>query len=259
MLLHTNIPIMPLLPNLLLLLLPPLLALHVIAAVGPVSQPRHSPPLDAFLPPLLSLQAINAELSPAANVSSPDACAAMCIASGDRCVSFNLCKPDQTATPNVEESKAESAFDSTAAYSCTLNTFTRSYRPSASSHCSLYTKLRPRNDSRTVQAVPWAACAPPPRSVSLRGQLLGSTFDLHRDIYLAVRSPMDMLYWFFVRAQQQPPPEARCFGWGGWIKGTAPLLRPSSPDCIPLTLTIRKRNWKLPYGRRFLFAMGGRL
>jgi hypothetical protein len=204
-------------------LLLPLLVLHVISAVGTLSEPHHSSPLDRFLPPHLSLQAINDELSSAVNVSNPDACAALCIASDDRCVSFNLCKHDPNANPDAAEHSFDAPFESNAAYACTLNTFTSSYRPAASSNCSLYTKLRPRNDSKIVQAVPWYAHTPPPRSVSLRGNLLGSTFDLHRDVYLAVRSPLDMLYWFFVRAQQSPPPEAHCFGWGGWIKGIVPL------------------------------------
>lgn len=175
--------------------------------------------LDSFLPPLSSVYAINAGLSSEVNVSSADACASICLANGDRCVSFNLCKLKPAASHDNTDSSFAAPVDSTSSYSCLPNTFTASYRPSPSADCSLYTKLRPRNDSKIVQAVPWSAHAPPPRSVSLQGQVLGSTFDLHRDIYLAVRSPMDMLYWFFVRARQPPPPDAHCFGWGGWIKG----------------------------------------
>lgn len=203
-------------------LLLPLLVLHVTSAVDTLSEPHYSSLLDRFLPPLVYLQAINAELCPAVNVSNPDACAALCIAIDDRCVSFNLCKHGPIANSDAAEYSSDAPFESTASYACTLNTFTTSYRPAASSNCSLYTKLRPRNDSKVVQAVPWSAQPPPPRSVSLRGNLLGSTFDLHRDVYLAVRSPLDMLYWFFVRAQQSPPPGAHCFGWGGWIKGIVP-------------------------------------
>ena len=187
-----------------------LLALLVFQTGTTSSIHYPSSPLNSFLPPLPSLYAINAGLSPEVNVSSADACASICLASGDRCVSFNLCQHKPAASHDTADSSS---------YSCLPNTFTASYRPSASADCSLYTKLRPRNDSKIVQAVPWSARTPPPRSVSLQGQVLGSTFDLHRDIYLAVRSPMDMLYWFFVRARQPPPPDAHCFGWGGWIKG----------------------------------------
>jgi hypothetical protein len=160
-------------------LLLPFLAFLPLVSLVPLTPP--SSPLDYFLPPLVSVYAVNAELSPPVSVPSPDACAAICLAAAARCISFNLCKPNSAVSSSASSSYAPSP------YTCSTNTVNAAYRPSTSADCSLFTKIQPRNDTKIAQAVPWTAHSPPPHTVSLRGQLLGDTFQLHRDIYLAVR------------------------------------------------------------------------
>ena len=154
-------------------------------------------PLDAFLAPIADTYAANSDI---VNVTqTPDAatCAAACLLN-PLCVSFNYCGT-----------------------SCGLSGFSMAYRPAAGP-CALYTRIRPRNDTHILQAVPWAATSPPPMSVTLGAAgLLGAAYVEHHDTYLAVRSPLDMLFFFYDRAKKPAPNGSFCFGWDDWIKSSA--------------------------------------
>jgi hypothetical protein len=121
--------------------------LVLLPLVAPIILPSSSSTLHHFLPPLSSLCAINAELAPPVPVPSPDACAAICLAAAPQCVSFNLCKAE------FPSSSAASTY-APSLYTCSANTFSTAYRPSTSACCSLFTKIRPRNDTKINQAVP---------------------------------------------------------------------------------------------------------
>ena len=112
---------------------------------------------------------------------------------------------------------------SEAALACGVSEYSIAYAFEAAATCQLFTRLQPRNDSLVGQAVAWAAQAPAPGTVSLDNAsgLLGAAFAAHHDEYLSVRSPLDMLFFFYDRAGQQAPPGAQCFGWDEWIKGSA--------------------------------------
>jgi len=159
-------------------------------------------PLDYFLTPISGFYAANADMVPPSQVSTVEDCALLCL-EATNCVSFNAC---QNAN----------GFD------CGIQSYSMGYRPAAAAQCSLYTRVQPRNDTRVDQAVPWVATAPPPGSVTLGpGGIIADAFAQHHDQYLAVRSPDDMLYWFRDRSGQPQPNGSQCFGWDGWIKGSA--------------------------------------
>jgi len=156
-------------------------------------------PLDSFLPPLLGNVALNADFAPVLNASAAD-CAARCLALGAQCISFNVCGAE-----------------------CGVSAFSMAYELTAADNCNLYTRIRPRNDSLVGQRVAWVAQAPPAGTVALTNTsgLLGAAFASFHDTYLMVRSPLDMLYFFYERARIAPPVGAQCFGWDEWIKGSA--------------------------------------
>jgi hypothetical protein len=159
-------------------------------------------PLETFLPPLEGVYAANADCAPVTQTTDIVTCAQQCL-DNKECVSFNVCVNGT-------------------GFRCGLQSFSMGYRPAISAPCALYTRIRPRNDSRSVQAIPWAATSPAPGNVALDADaLIGKTFILHHDLYLSVRSPQDMLYWFYERAKKPIPAGAQCFGWDGWIKGSA--------------------------------------
>ena len=161
--------------------------------------------LDSFLAPLAGRVALNADFAPVSNASTPEECAARCLALGAQCVSFNLCTQGGDAV-----------------LACGVSEYSMAYAFSAADTCQLFTRLQPRDDSPVSQSVAWSAQAPAPLSVALDpAGLLGAAFAEHRATYLGVRSPLDMLYFFYKRAGQTPPSSAQCFGWDEWIKGSA--------------------------------------
>lgn len=171
---------------------------RTIIALALAASATAASPLDSFLLPLQASVALNADILPIVNASASD-CAARCLGVPE-CVSFNVCGSE-----------------------CGVSGFSIAYTFSSAAACQLYTRLRPRNDSHIVQAVPWAAAAPPPGTVSLANAsgLLGAAFAAHHDTYLSVRSPDDMLFFFYNRSGIAPPAGAQCFGWDEWIKGSA--------------------------------------
>ena len=184
--------------------MPPSLRLLLAAAAGALLLARAADgaALDSFLAPLAGRVALNADFAPVSNASTAEGCAARCLSLGARCVSFNLCGGG-------------------APLACGVSEYSMAYDFAAAASCELFTRLQPRDDSPAGQAVAWAAQAPAPRAVALNASgLLGAAFAGHRDTYLGVRSPLDMLFFFYKRANVAPPDGAYCFGWGEWIKGS---------------------------------------
>ena len=156
-------------------------------------------PLDAFLEPIVGKYAANSDIVPFVEVSNVTTCASRCIATPG-CVSFNLC---DAGKPSV--------------YNCGVSAYSMAYDVTSGAACSLYTKIQPRNDSPVVAVVPWSETRPLPHTVELRTEgLLGAAFQSHHDTYLVVRSPLDMLYFFYKRALKTPPNGSECFGKCGF-------------------------------------------
>ena len=107
---------------------------------------------------------------------------------------------------------------------CQLSTYARNFNIIAAANLSTsayYQRLQPRNDSRVVQAVPWALDVPT-GNVTLRAGVLRTAFD-NNILYLTqVFSVDDMLFQFRKRAGNANPP-GQCHGWdcqADWIEGS---------------------------------------
>lgn len=154
-----------------------------------------------FLEPIVGGYAANADLVPAAPAADADACAARCVSYGPACISFNLC-------------------GSSPPFDCGIGGWGMEYNFVDASQCSYFRRIIPRDDSPAPRAVSFVASLPPPLAVTLANEgAIGGAFYRHADQYLRVRDPLDMLHWFAARANANPV--GQCFGWDGWIKGSA--------------------------------------
>lgn len=157
-------------------------------------------PTDSFLAPLVGKTAANATLQ-SLTASSPDQCAQSCLLLAG-CLSFNYCTGSGSSN------------------NCDLSGWNVAYTPvDTSSSCSLYQRIRPRNDGPVTQAVPWLLQVPT-GNVSVRSGPLSAGFYGNLNNYLLVRDPLDMLFFFAKRAGVSNP-AGQCFGWDEWIKGSA--------------------------------------
>lgn len=93
-----------------------------------------------------------------------------------------------------------------------------SFVPAAAAQCAWYRRSIPRNDVRVTQAIPWQLQVPTSGVTLAPGSPLAVGFAGNLD-YLNSRDPLDMLYFFAERAGVQNPP-GKCYGWGGWIRGS---------------------------------------
>lgn len=158
--------------------------------------------LNNFLPPIANLYAANADLVPPGDVPDINACAALCLTM-DNCISINICTGSQ---PNTVR--------------CGVSGYNISYVPTTSTSCSWYRRITPRNDTVITQAIPWLLAVPQTNVMLNSSSILGNTFYNNINTYLKVRDPLDMLYFFAMRAGNPNPP-GYCFGWDEWIKGSA--------------------------------------
>jgi hypothetical protein len=141
--------------------------------------------------------AATADMLPPRNATSAQDCADWCTATPG-CISFNYCPP-----------------------ACGIQTWSPSYNPQAAPACAWYRRSIPRNDAPAPRAIAWALDLPAPGTVSLQGGPIASAFTGNLNDYLLLRDPTDMLYWFNWRATGNQTPPGQCFGWDGWIKGSA--------------------------------------
>jgi len=157
--------------------------------------------ISAFLPPIGGAYASNADLQPAVTVSSAEECAAECLNTTIApCISFNLC-------------------GSGSSFACGISGWSMAYGQASSSTCSWYRRSVPRNDAPVTQAVPWQLGVPT-SGVALKSGPLAQAFNGNLQLYLKTRDPLDMLHFFAQRAGVANPP-GECFGWDGWILGSA--------------------------------------
>lgn len=150
-------------------------------------------PLDSFLAPVAGIFAADADMTSPSTVPDASACATICLAAPG-CISFNLCGSE-----------------------CGIQTWNLSYVPGSSATCSYYRRSIPRNDSAISQRVPWLLTVPP-GGVQLQSGALLTGFEANLN-YLRSRDPLDMIFFFAERAGVSNPP-GKCYGWGGWIKGS---------------------------------------
>ena len=152
--------------------------------------------LCTYLPPLVGLYAADSDMFPPQSNHTLSSCSDWCTATPN-CISFNLCGDE-----------------------CGIQSWSMSYTPKASSGCSWYRRSIPRNDSPAPRAVPWVAALPAPQTVTLSSGPIADAFVGNLVDYLKLRDPEDMLYWFAWRSGANIS-NAQCFGWDGWIKGSA--------------------------------------
>ena len=193
-----------------MLLLPPLLLLSgAHAAPSPASPPTS--PLDAFVQTASGAFWAGADLGPVLQLPDDAACASACIALGADCIAFNACANGSHVR-------------------CGPLSFSRTLAPVADADCNVSLRLRPRNDSRVAQAVPWRLASPRNRAVVLpagaAGGMMRAMFDTNL-VYLLQYDVDDMLFPFRARAGVPQPPGAACFGWdcpADWIEGSTAAL-----------------------------------
>lgn len=149
-----------------------------------------------FLPPVLGLFAEGADLYPVQSNQTLQGCATWCT-SEPSCISFNFCSESE----------------------CGIQSWSPSYNPGTSPSCAWYRRILPRNDTPIAQAVPWVLGIPAPGTVALTGGPMYGAFEGNIQDFIKLRDPMDMLYWYAARSGD-PAPEGKCYGWGGWIKGS---------------------------------------
>lgn len=152
--------------------------------------------IPGYLPHVVGLYAEGADLYPPQANLTLQACAAWCT-STPGCISFNYCSESE----------------------CGIQSWSPSYNPGSSPACSWYRRALPRNDTPITQAVPWLLDIPAAGTVTLTGGPMYGAFEGNLNDYIKLRDPLDMLYWY-ARRSGIPAPEGKCYGWGGWIKGS---------------------------------------
>ena len=166
--------------------------------------------LDSFLPPLNSFPSPLSNLRNASSTPSADSCAQECL-SESACISFSLCFVQASSGP----------------LTCTLSQRSMGFIFTASTHwvnCSTYIRIQPRNENKAQRVVPFVVDPPQPKAVTLLSGPLYDAFSWNMESYLSLRDPEDMLYYFRQRASpggREPPPNSSCFGWDGWLHGSA--------------------------------------
>lgn len=154
-------------------------------------------PLQSFVSPQEGACIDFADIVPPTSVSSPAACADLCLAHVE-CISFNLCGSSK----------------------CGLSGWNASYTlNSTAKACSVYHRILSRNDTRLVPALSWKL-SPPPGNVTLsEGGILGAATLANID-YLLWHEVDDLLFFFRQRVGAPNPPGAQCFGWDGGLRGS---------------------------------------
>ena len=177
------------------------LALLPLLPVAAATVSRRQSSVPGFLEGIPGLLVKDSDmLPPRANLTVAE-CGAWC-ASVSSCISFNFCDNADGAT------------------ACGIQTWSMAYNPEASLQCTWYRRSLPRNDAPAPRGVPWVLEVPAPGTVALISGPIADAFQGNINDYLKLRDPVDMLYWFAWRAGNQSPP-GQCFGWDGWIKGSA--------------------------------------
>ena len=151
-----------------------------------------------FLPPKIGLIAAACDMFPSRENMTLQQCADWCTSTSG-CISFNYCSPND----------------------CGIQTWSPSYNPQGASACSWYRRSLPRNDTPAPRAVSWLLDIPAPGTVSLLGGPIAGAFTGNLNDYLKLRAPIDMLFFFNMRATGNSTPPGQCFGWDKWIKGSA--------------------------------------
>lgn len=154
--------------------------------------------IPGFLPPKVGLIAAQCDMFPSKENMTLQECSDWCTTT-DGCISFNFCSPD----------------------ACGIQTWSPSYNPQGAPSCSWYRRELPRNDAPAPRAITWALDIPEPGTVSLIGGVIAGAFNGNLADYLKLRDPLDMLYFFNMRATGNQTPPGQCFGWDKWIKGSA--------------------------------------